>query len=406
MAQPSPTKVLVVGAGPSGTSCAARLHSLGHEVTVIDKAVFPRDKCCGDGLTTNALRVLESLNFDSTRVPDWQVCHSVEMRSPNGRDIALALPDQSGTYAAIAPRSQLDHALVEHCRDLGITVHEGTPFIDIVSHDADGIAVEVEGLGTVHVDYVVAADGMWSPVRKALGLSTPGYLGEWHAFRQYIDNVHGTANNTLHIWFDDDLLPGYAWSFPLPNNRVNFGFGILRTEERTTKFMNDLWRDLLTRPHIVEALGPNCVPHDRHTAWPIPARIDSAVHSSGRVLFVGDAVCATDTLTGEGIGQALETGIAAAHAIDHGAHPAEVRRNYSHELNSLLLADHRMSVVLSRLLTSPRIARAVLRLVDTNDWTRRNFVRWMFEDEPRAIALTPRRWHRQFLKRPGAFQSR
>jgi len=401
----SRSDVLVVGAGPAGIAAALTAHRAGLVVRVIDKATFPRDKCCGDGLTTNALRVLESLNFDPSRVPDWQVCHSVAMRSPDGTDIALALPDGRGTFAAIAPRSQLDHALVQHCRDLGITVHEGKQFVSVVNHDADGISIEVEDLGTLRADYVVAADGMWSPVRKALGLSTPGYLGEWHAFRQYIDNVHGTANNTLHIWFDDDLLPGYAWSFPLPNNRVNFGFGILRTEERSTKFMNELWRNLLTRPHIVEALGPDFVPHDRHTAWPIPARIDTATHSSGRVLFVGDAVCATDTLTGEGIGQALETGIAAAHAIDGGAHPREVRRLYSKEVNALLLADHRMSHVLSRLLTSPRIARLVLRLVNTNDWTRRNFVRWMFEDEPRAIALTPRRWHRHFLQRPGTYRA-
>ena len=325
------------------------------------------------------------------------------MRSGNGRHISLNLPDNSGTYAAIAPRSQLDAALVQHCRDLGITVHEGCQFNDVFSHDADGITVEINGLGLVSADYVIAADGMWSPVRKSLGLSTPGYLGEWHAFRQYIDNVHGTANNTLHIWFDEDLLPGYAWSFPLPNNRVNFGFGILRTNDRSTKYMNDLWRDLLTRPHIVEALGTEFVPVDRHTAWPIPARINSAVRSSGRVLFVGDAVCATDTLTGEGIGQALETGIAAADAIDHGVTAADVRRLYSQSLDHILLADHRMSAVLSRLLTSPRIARNVLALVDTNNWTRRNFARWMFEDEPRAIALTPRRWHRRFLKRNGAY---
>lgn len=325
------------------------------------------------------------------------------MRSPNGRDISLSLPSDAGTYAAIAPRAQLDHALVEHCRDLGITVHEGKQFLDIVSHDAKGISVSIDGLGVLQTDYVVAADGMWSPVRKSMGLSTPGYLGEWHAFRQYIDNANGTANDTLHIWFDEDLLPGYAWSFPLPNNRVNFGFCILRTEERSTKFMNELWRDLLTRPHIVEALGADFVPHERHTAWPIPARIDTAVHSSGRVLFVGDAVCATDTLTGEGIGQALETGIAAAEAINEGAHPAAVRRHYTHQVNALLLADHRMSRLLSRFLTSPRVATFVLRLVDSNNWTRRNYVRWMFEDEPRAIALTPRRWHRSFLKRPGAF---
>ena len=401
-----PSKVLIIGAGPSGTACAATLHRLGHEVVVVDKATFPRDKCCGDGLTTNALRILEGLNFDPSRVADWQTCSDVEMRSFSGRKIDLPLPSIGGQFAAIAPRAQFDHALVEHCRDMGITIHEGCAFESITHHDTNGISVQVENLGELTVDYVVAADGMWSPVRKSLGLSTPGYLGEWHAFRQYIGNVHGSANEKLHIWFDKDLLPGYAWSFPLPDNRVNFGFGILRTSDRSTKYMNDLWRDLLTRPHITTVLGEHFVPEDRHTAWPIPARIHDAVRSSGRVLFIGDAVCATDTLTGEGIGQALETGIAAGEAIHECDTAADVRDSYSHKIDSLLLADHRMSSVLSRMLTYPVVARMVLALVDTNNWTRKNFVRWMFEDEARAVVFTPRRWHRRFLARPGAYSAK
>ena len=401
-----PSKVLIIGAGPSGTACAATLHRLGHEVVVVDKATFPRDKCCGDGLTTNALRILEGLNFDPSRVADWQTCSDVEMRSFSGRKIDLLLPSIGGQFAAIAPRAQFDHALVEHCRDMGITIHEGCAFESITHHDTSGISVRVENLGELTVDYVVAADGMWSPVRKSLGLSTPGYLGEWHAFRQYIGNVHGSANEKLHIWFDKDLLPGYAWSFPLPDNRVNFGFGILRTSDRSTKYMNDLWRDLLTRPYITETLGEHFVPEDRHTAWPIPARIHDAVRSSGRVLFIGDAVCATDTLTGEGIGQALETGIAAGEAIHECDTAADVRDSYSHKIDSLLLADHRMSSVLSRMLTYPVVARMVLALVDTNNWTRKNFVRWMFEDEARAVVFTPRRWHRRFLARPGAYSAK
>ena len=156
---------------------------------------------------------------------------------------------------------------------------------------------------------------MWSPVRKALGVNQPGYLGEWHAFRQYVGDVTGPAADRLYVWFEADLLPGYAWSFPLPGNRANIGFGVFREESRRTGDMKDLWADLLRRPHITAALGPGFVLEDRHTAWPIPARVDDVTLSHGRTLFVGDAAAATDVMTGEGIGQALLSGRLAAEAI-------------------------------------------------------------------------------------------
>ena len=396
------TKVLVVGAGPAGIACAIELHRAGVEVLVVDKALFPRDKCCGDGLTTAALRRLEDLGFDLGAVPSMTPCTTVRVHSPGHRTVSLELP-ADGMFAAITPRRELDSALVDHARRMGIDIREDAPLLLIDENGADRVVATVGGVGTGSYDHVVAADGMWSPTRRMLGLQTDGYLGEWHAFRQYLDNVTGPAARELHVWFDRDVLPGYAWSFPLPGNRVNFGFGILREEGRSTKHMNALWRDLLSRPHIVEALGAGFEPRDRHTAWPIPARIDTAVRSSGRVHFVGDAVCATDLLTGEGIGQALETGMLAAQAIIEGRTAADVRARYSRLLDTHFLADHRMSAFLGRLLAGRRMTESVLRIVDTNGWTRRNFVRWMFEDEPRAAVLTPRRWHRGFLTRPGAY---
>ena len=397
-----PTKVLVVGAGPAGTACAIELHRAGAEVVLVDKALFPRDKCCGDGLTASALRHLEHLGFDLGDVPGAAPCRDVRVHSPGGRTLSLQLPDR-GLFAVIAPRLDLDAALLDHARRMGIRIHEESPLLLVDENGPDRVVATVQGQGTLSFDHLVAADGMWSPTRRMLGLQTDGYLGEWHAFRQYVGNVSGPAAHELHVWFEEDLLPGYAWSFPLPGNRVNLGFGILREEGRSTKHMNALWRGLASRPRIAAALGGGATPEGRHTAWPIPARIDAAVRSSGRVHFVGDAVCATDVLTGEGIGQALETGILAARAITEGASAADVRARYSRLIDAHFAADHRMSSALGRMLSGARTTEAVLRLVDANDWTRRNFVRWMFEDEPRAVAFTPRRWHRGFLARPGAY---
>lgn len=403
MAPGSRPDVLVVGAGPAGVAAAVTLARSDVNVRVVDKATFPRDKCCGDGLTTNALRRLEELGFDPSSVATWQPCRDVQIRSPRGRTVGLSLPSD-GLFAAIAPRLDLDAALVDFCRANGVEVTEGATVEGVITNDSSRVVTRVDGLGNVESNWVVAADGMWSPVRRSLGLSTHGYLGEWHAFRQYVSNVTGSAATTLHVWFDDDLLPGYAWSFPLPGGRANLGFCIIRESGATVQHMNELWRGLASRPHIATALGEDAVLEGRHTAWPIPARIDSAVRSAGRVLFAGDAVCATDLLTGEGIGQALESGMAAAHAIAGGGDARSVRARHAGELDRLFLADHRMSRVLGAALGRPRLAETALRLVDTNDWTRRNFTRWMFEDEMRSAAFTPRRWHRDFLSRPGAYR--
>jgi len=362
-----------------------------------------------------ALRLLADLGLDPAAVPNWYDVHDVVLRAPGGRQTDLQLPRGHGAFAAVTPRVELDAALLDLARAAGAKVHDGHAFAgfapagaagggDRSDGAADRLHVLVDGLGTVRCRHVVAADGMWSPVRKALGLNEPGYFGEWHAFRQYARHVTGPAAERLYVWFDADLLPGYAWSFPLPGGRVNIGFGLLRTEGDSVQHMRTLWPEILQRPHVREALGEGAELEGRHTAWPIPARIDRATLAVGQVLFTGDAAAATDQLTGEGIGQALLTGIEAAEAIvaTRGGDPLEAGARYRRSVRRHLVADHRMSVALSRLTGHRRAVDAGIRLVDSTAWTRRNFVRWMFEDEPRAAALTPRRWHRRFLRRPGA----
>ena len=399
------TDVVIVGLGPAGSAAAIELRRAGRSVVAIDKAVFPRDKCCGDGLTTLGLRELEHLGLERETIPDWFEVGGAAIRSPSGREVFVPLPT-TGSYAAVAPRLQLDDALVRIARDLGTDVRDGHGFEGLDEH-ADRVTVFANGL-EIDARYIIAADGMWSPVRKATGVNESGYLGEWHGFRQYAHGVTGSAARQLHVWFEPDLIPGYAWSFPLPGGRVNIGFGVLRDGSRRIQDMKQLWVELLARPHIVEALGDDFELEDRHTAWPIPARVDEATLAAGRVLFTGDAAMATDVMTGEGIGQALLTGRLAAEAIiAAGAlQPADAAAIYSAEVDHHLFADHKMSRTLGSALTTSWGARGAIRVVEASgEWGRRNFARWMFEDEPRALVLTPSRWHRRFLAQPGAWAS-
>ena len=178
---------VVVGGGPSGAAAAITLARAGSHVLVVDKARFPRDKCCGDGLTADALRQLEGLRLRPESVPDWQQVDDVFVRSPTGRTVRFPLP-ADGQYAVVAPRAQLDAALLDVARAAGVKVADGHSLAGARTV-AGGIELDIDGLGTVTTPYAIGADGAWSPLRKALGANEPGYLGDWHAFRQYFSGV-------------------------------------------------------------------------------------------------------------------------------------------------------------------------------------------------------------------------
>ena len=393
--------LVIVGGGPAGSAAAITAARSGLSVLLVDRATFPRDKCCGDGLTALALRLGEGLGLDPLLIPGWQTVEDLVIHPPGGRSTRYPLPRGDGLYAAVVPRMQYDAALLDLARSAGADVRDGHGLTGI-NVDGDVATLEGEGLGTIRATTVVAADGMWSPTRKLLGLASSGYRGEWQAFRQYVADV-GPAAADLHVWFEPDLLPGYAWSFPLPGGRANVGFGVLRGGQVAVGDTGRIWDGLMDRPAIRAVLGDNARPEGRRSAWPIPARVDAAVLDHGPVLFVGDAASASDALTGEGIGQALQTGILAAEAARAGGTAAEVASTYARSVRRDLVADHTMSVALQGMLASPAGARMALWATALVPWTRRNFARWLFEDYPRALLATPRRWKRGSLSAPGAY---
>ncbi|MEX2658245.1 MAG: geranylgeranyl reductase family protein [Acidimicrobiales bacterium] len=401
--------VAVVGAGPAGVATAIALARAGRDVVVVDKARFPRDKCCGDGLTTGALRLLEGIGLDPSTIPSWQVVDDVVVRGPAGREVTFPLPRGRGQYAAVARREELDAALVDLAREAGATVLEGAAVTGATSRP-DRVELEVDGTEQVVARYAVGADGMWSPLRKHLGVDPARRdLGEWHAFRQYFTGVGPRASRELFVWFEADLLPGYAWSFPVAGGGANVGFGIQRGGRMTTQEMGRCWPELLDRSHVREVLGPDAVPEGPHKAWPIPAHIERAALTAagGRALFVGDAAAASDPLTGEGIGQALLTGRLAADAIvaAGGLRPAAAASRYEAAVARELVPDARMSQLLIRAVRHRKGVRGALGVAGASGWTRRSFGRWLFEDHPRAYLATPGRWSQHALAGDGAWSS-
>jgi flavin-dependent dehydrogenase len=302
------------------------------------------------------------------------------------------------------PRVELDAALVQHARALGIEVHDGSG-VTALQHDGGAVTATLQDGTELTTHWLVAADGHYSPVRRLVGDGgADANLGSWHAFRQYFTDVD---DRRLWVMFEEDFLPGYAWMFPVGGGRANVGFGVLRDPGHSTpsgKALAAQWRSLAERPSMLRALGPRARPEGSVRAWPIPAGYDRERLTRGRVLFVGDAAEVVDPMTGEGVAQALESGMLAARAI--ASAPGDVgaaTRRYRDDVDRALGADLRLAARLQHLLRVPLGARAALAAASLTPWTRRNFGRWMWEDYPRALLFTPRRWRRGMLSATGAY---
>jgi geranylgeranyl reductase family protein len=400
--------VLVVGTGPAGAAAACESHRLGLDVIAVDKARFPRDKTCGDGLTTGALRHFEALGVDVRALPSYASVRETVIVSPSGREVVLPLPDD-GEYAAAVMRHELDAALVDEARRRGVRIREGVGACGVEEGD-DDVTVTFDDGTAIRARWVIAADGHYSPVRRAIANGTRAEraadLGTWHAFRQYF---HDVDDERMWVLFDGDLLPGYAWVFPLGGGRANVGFGVLRDPRRSApsgKRIAAQWRDVISHPKMRAIIGTAATPDGPARAWPIPAAFDPARLAHGRVLFAGDAAHVVDPMTGEGIAQAIDSGLLAARAIRDGATVAAVGGRYREAVERALGADLRFARQLQQLLRTPLGARAAIRTAGLTPWTRRNFARWMFEDYPRAVVLTPRRWNRDVFRGHGAYRAR
>jgi geranylgeranyl reductase family protein len=287
--------VIVVGAGPAGS--AAALTALqarpGARVLLLDKAAFPRDKACGDGIAPHALEELARLGLpdlfaDAVPIP------ALRLEAPSGTAAAGAL--QAPTR--VIPRTVFDARLVDAAVARGAVLRRSR--VRMLTQGRDQVLVNDSDRAPV----VVAADGANSTVRRLLEIppSPPQHTGV--AVRGYASD--GRYPLEQRIVIDDRAWPSYAWAFPVGDGTVNVGFGLLRDgfvggKAELHGRLAELLPDLPADPDTLRA----------HHLPLSPARPDPA---RGRVLLAGDAASLINPLTGEGIYYALLSGRLAANA--------------------------------------------------------------------------------------------
>ena len=403
---PSSTDVLVVGAGPAGSSAAAWLARSGVDVLLVDAAVFPRDKTCGDGLTPRAIAELTRLGLE-----DWVRTHTVnrglrahgfgqtlELRWP-GPGSDTGLPDWGSAVA----RTELDDHLRTTAIKAGAVAADGLRAVDV--RRGSGGRVEAVVLtstdpagGTTEIACrrVIVADGVRSPLGKVLGR-------EWH--RDTVYGVAGrsyvTSDRTDDPWISSHLelrdesqqvLSGYGWVFPLGTGEVNLGAGTLATAKRPAAVAIKPLMRLYAESIRAEFGLSGELRAEASALLPMGGAVSGVAGPNWAL--IGDAAGCVNPLNGEGIDYGLETGRLIAETVTAAPNvtlsdlwPALLREHYGEAFS--------IARRLAGVVTVPRLLAAAGPVGMRSDWLMTLALRWMgnlVTDEDRDRAARLWRW--------------
>jgi len=371
---------VVVGGGPAGATAAYHLARRGRRVLVVDKARFPREKVCGDGLTPRAVASLLRMGID-TSGPSWARAAGLRIIG-GGVRLELSWPDISDApgYALVQTRLNFDQLLLDTARKAGAEVWEETEATGPVLDErgvVTGITVGRNGDPTeIEAGVVLAGDGVANRFGLPLGVTR---LERWPmgvAARTYFQSPRAADDyleSYLELWRGDDLLPGYGWIFPLPDGTVNVGLGLLNTSEHFGKV--DYKRLLLdwvaTLPPEWEMNPETQIGKIRSGS--LPMALNRRPLARPGVMFIGDAAGAVNPFNGEGIAYAMETAEIAAEVADEALAQGDARalRAYPERLREAYEGYFILGRTFVRLIGDARVMGFLTRYGMRREWLMR-----------------------------------